>query len=580
MTAESVARSLGGRPVGSNWMARCPVHDDTNPSLSIKEADGKVLVYCHAGCSQENVIDALKTLGLWHTESPQIEETYDYEDEGGILLYQVVRYRPKDFKQRRPDGEGGWIWKKSPRQVLYHLTEVLRSQIVIVVEGERDVETLRKNGFIATTNAGGAGTPWSREHTKALSGREVILIPDRDRAGYARVCRIAQALLGDVSRLVYLELEGGKDVTDWFSRGHSKAELLIEIEGGTLRRVLKTTEDLAALTGQSLENDSAQNSDRSHILTAHSGLDVYNSVFREPEPIIESLLYKGLTVFAARPKVGKSWFALQIAVSIAKGTSLSGCLEVRKRGRVLYIALEEKQWRTAPRLRRLTEVTEALEAIDFVYEIEPLMSGGAAQLSARLAEHPYVLVVVDTFFAFSRQSERKNVDILQADYNQINTLREICERHSCALLLIHHSRKAPGNGIDVVLGTSGVTAACDHIWVLDRKPNGDCILRVTSREIEETIYSMRLENGEPFGWRITGKGIEAELGSERRAIVDLLEDEPHTPKSIASKLNKNESTVRRLLQGLTATGLIVKVEDKYSLARAREINIMNNVNSV
>ncbi len=59
---------------------------------------------------------------------------------------------------------------------------------------------------------------------------------------------------------------------------------------------------------------------------------------------------------------------------------------------------------------------------------------------------------VDTFYAFSRQSERKNVDILQADYNQINTLREICEKHGCAFLLIHHARKAPGPGIDVVLG--------------------------------------------------------------------------------------------------------------------------------
>ena len=138
------------------------------------------------------------------------------------------------------------------------------------------------------------------------------------------------------------------------------------------------------------------------------------------------------------------------------------------------------------------------------------------------------------------------------------------------MLLIHHARKAPGAGIDVVLGTSGVTAACDHIWVLDRKTEGDHLLTITSREIEETIYGMRLEGSEPFGWRITGSGVEAELSTERRAIVELLEVESLAPKTIAAKLNKNPNTVRRLLQKLAKDGVIDKTGDTYSLARANK----------
>ena len=65
MTAESIARALGGRSAGLGWIARCPAHDDREPSLSIREADGKVLVRCHAGCDQCNVIAALKERGLW-----------------------------------------------------------------------------------------------------------------------------------------------------------------------------------------------------------------------------------------------------------------------------------------------------------------------------------------------------------------------------------------------------------------------------------------------------------------------------------------------------------------------------------
>ena len=65
MNAEIIAKALGGRKVGQGWTARCPAHDDREPSLSIRDADGKVLVRCHAGCDQRDVIAALKARGLW-----------------------------------------------------------------------------------------------------------------------------------------------------------------------------------------------------------------------------------------------------------------------------------------------------------------------------------------------------------------------------------------------------------------------------------------------------------------------------------------------------------------------------------
>jgi hypothetical protein len=186
-----------------------------------------------------------------------------------------------------------------------------------------------------------------------------------------------------------------------------------------------------------------------------------------------------------------------------------------------------------------------------------------------LAAHPSVLVIVDTFYAFSRQASRKNVDILQADYNQINVMRELCEKHGCAMLLVHHARKAAGDGIDVVLGTSGVTAACDAILTLKRQTEGDCLLSIVGREMEDTAYGLRLENGDgkPFGWRITGKGIEAELSAERRAIVELLKsDGPQVPKMIASMLGKNPNTIRRLLQMLVRDGVVSKNGETYTLS--------------
>src|SRR5262245_45778142 len=65
MSAESIAKALGGRETGGGWTACCPAHDDRTPSLSIRDADGKVLVRCHAGCDQEQVIATLRSLDLW-----------------------------------------------------------------------------------------------------------------------------------------------------------------------------------------------------------------------------------------------------------------------------------------------------------------------------------------------------------------------------------------------------------------------------------------------------------------------------------------------------------------------------------
>ena len=231
MTAAQIARELGGKRSGAGYVAKCPAHDDFNPSLSLRDSGGQLLVHCHAGCEQRDVVDALKGLGLWSSsEIPKIERRivtiYDYTDEAGQLLYQVVRFDPKDFRPRYSDGASGWIWKKHPDEVLYHLPEVLEAAIVFVVEGEKDVEKLRQHGFVATTNAGGAKAHWLPQYTEVLRGREVVLIPDNDVPGRQRAATIARALLGHVAKLTALELEDAKDISEWFDRGHSEVELI------------------------------------------------------------------------------------------------------------------------------------------------------------------------------------------------------------------------------------------------------------------------------------------------------------------------------------------------------------------
>lgn len=219
---------------GDGWKARCPFHDDEKPSLSLNEGDdGQVLAFCHAGCSTKDLLEVVGlTLRDLRRDHPMIVAEYDYRDADGALLYQVVRFDPKGFRQRRPDGNGGWIWNlQGVQRVPYRLPELLaadRKSMVFDVEGEKDAERLVAEGLIATTNAGGAGK-WEPGFGKYLKGRKVVIIPDNDEPGRKHADTIAQSLLGVAKSIQILELpdlpEKG-DVTDWFNAGGTKAKLL------------------------------------------------------------------------------------------------------------------------------------------------------------------------------------------------------------------------------------------------------------------------------------------------------------------------------------------------------------------
>lgn len=216
-------------------MAQCPAHDDKQQSLHVS-ANGKGLgLKCHAGCSNESILAVLMLSwsDLFYeaaTTKDQIIAEYDYTDEKGHLLFQSLRYQPKAFRQRRPDGNGGWIWNmKKVRRVPYMLHEFLNNDdVIFIVEGEKDVHTLRVHGFTATTNAGGAGK-WSPTWNEHFRMRKCIIIPDIDQPGFDHANQVAKTL-GAVADVRYIRLWNAKDITEWFL-SHSVEEFNLLVEG-------------------------------------------------------------------------------------------------------------------------------------------------------------------------------------------------------------------------------------------------------------------------------------------------------------------------------------------------------------
>ncbi len=217
-----LAKLPDAKKSGSGWSACCPAHDDRQPSLSIAEGeDGRVLLKCHAGCSTEAICAAidLQMSDLMPASDrsvngkPRIVATYDYRDEASDLLFQVVRFEPKDFRQRRPRPGGGWDWSvKGVRTIPYRLPELLAEPTspVFVVEGEKDADNLARIGVLATCNAGGAGK-WTSDHAQFLRGRRVIVLGDNDDAGREHVEQVARSLDGIAESVRIVELPGLPD---------------------------------------------------------------------------------------------------------------------------------------------------------------------------------------------------------------------------------------------------------------------------------------------------------------------------------------------------------------------------------
>jgi hypothetical protein len=155
-----------------------------------------------------------------------IEAVYSYLDEEGDLLYQQVRRIPKSFSFRQPAENGGWEWNlEGVRKVLYRLPEVISAEEVFVVEGEKDVESLRKRGLTATCNPGGAGK-WKDEYSKFLKEKRVVVLQDNDEPGRNHALEVVQSVAPYAAEVRLVPpFDDAKDVSDWIANGGTKEQL-------------------------------------------------------------------------------------------------------------------------------------------------------------------------------------------------------------------------------------------------------------------------------------------------------------------------------------------------------------------
>ena len=133
-------------------------------------------------------------------------------------------------------------------------------------------------------------------------------------------------------------------------------------------------------------------------------------------------------------------------------------------------------------------------------------------------------------------------------------------KYDVAIVIVDHTRKAGGDAIDVLSGSTGKTAAPDAVITLQRQADGTCLLSVIHRDAEPATYQMKLYgDGDPdhsFGWWILATGEDATTSAESQEVIDLLREQPLGPKAIARQLGRKEGTIRMRLKRLVERGRV------------------------
>jgi RecA-family ATPase len=391
---QTLARALSGEVNRSQVLAPGPGHSAIDRSLSVKldsNAPDGFVVHSFAGddplacrdhvrekaglepfkpngggrqrASNDAIERALMTAVAAQRRDGnkrRIVAKYDYTDAAGVLLYQVLRLEPKGFRQRRSDGNGGWIWELDERRVIYRWPELLkyRDGTVFICEGEKDADRVTTLGHCTTCVAAGK---WTEECVTALAGRDVIILEDNDDAGRAKALAAARALHGTAKtiRIVSLpDLPEKGDVSDWLDADPRRAEKLVDVCFDV--QVWTPDDNAANAAAEAIGNDAEVETSAKSKPTSELPLPFINiagwdgATAPEREWVVQDRVpQKNVTLLSGEGGVGKSIVSLHLAVATVLGRDWLSAVPTP--GPALVVCCEDDDDELHRRLDRIVE---------------------------------------------------------------------------------------------------------------------------------------------------------------------------------------------------------------------------------
>jgi DNA-binding transcriptional ArsR family regulator len=305
-----------------------------------------------------------------------------------------------------------------------------------------------------------------------------------------------------------------------------------------------------------------------------SAADIGAMTFAPVSFIVPGLLPEGLTLFAGKPKAGKSFAILDIGIAVASGGLALGSVHCPQAD-VLVLALEDGARRLKDRMRKLLPSQDLPARLHFAMAAPRLDDGLVAELEKWLEQHPETrLIVIDTLIHIKPATTGRGT-LYDEDAHSLRPLHLFAKSHpGLAVVVIHHTRKQEAEDpFDTISGSHGLTGMADTLVVLARQ--GDiCSLTGQGRDMEP--YDKAIERDrQTGGWRIVGDFADRASTGERQAILTVLQNangEPMSTKDIAEAVGKQKSNVSHLLKRLLLEGLVAKVgHGKWKATRIQNV---------
>ena len=407
-------------------------------SLSVNVADG---VWFDFEADEGGKVQVSNVVDIAPSAPRMIVAKYDYVSEHGEVLYQVCRYMPKDFRQRRPGPDGTWVWNvKGVELVPYRLPDVVAASEVVIVEGERDANALVALGVCATCKPMGSGK-WPAELSRWFAGKDVLVLADADEAGrkLADATGAALARVAGSVRVadVFSDIGPKADVSDYVDAGGDVHQLLARV------RKMPVVDAISAVDAEVFETVDA---------------DSIEAVFATDDFVEGLLISRQMSVLYGPSNSGKTFFASDLAMHVALGRQWRG-LDVTQQA-VLYVAAEGS-WGIRNRVlafRRhyevphlpLTVMTSSLNMYDSDEDMVKLIATIRAA-SERLGG--VGLVVIDTLARVMGGGDENTASDMGLLVQHVD---ELCSELGLHVMLVHHSGKDVARG---ARGSSSLRAA-------------------------------------------------------------------------------------------------------------------------
>lgn len=449
-------------------------------------------------------------------------------------------------------------------QVHVPLHEVNDLKVARLTEGELKADVATALTEILTVSAPGVSS-WRQALPvlESLGAEWVYLAFDSDAKENEHVSRALKAVFNALEERgfeVALEMwqpELGKGVDDLLAAGHTP-ELLV---GEEVRSAVNGIAAAAAGVSQILKN-------------AVTAEELMGICFPEPRWVVPGIVPAGATILAGKPKIGKSWLALGVAVAVASDGIALGTKKVEQ-GAVLYLALEDNPRRLQARLKKLLPSGKAPRDLILADRWPRPGDGGLEALEAWLISRPDArLVVIDTLAKFRNAGSGRNV--YKEDYEATEPLVELAARYDVAILVVHHLRKLTADDpLDQVSGSMGLTGGADGVLVINReRGRADAYLYVTGRDIEEEKEYALSWDQPTATWKIVGNAEEYRLSQERQEIYECIRTMggSASPKEVSEALSKPHNNVKQLMWKMDNDGDLRNVGGSYTITNDNSDN--------